>query len=133
MTETDDEQIAELVSRFETAVMEWACMDYGPTSDRFYDTKVMTVKDALIARIEQEQQRNPNPCEAHEAISVPHCPICMQATIERLRELLKVARCPDEDCIDGAVPHGPTPDGHWEACQCQWCDERKTTLEADDD
>ncbi len=46
------------------------------------------------------------------------------ARIEALEALLRVARCPNEKCQDGAIPHGPDPDGNWEAEQCQWCDER---------
>ena len=42
---------------------------------------------------------------------------------ERMRCLLKVAVCPACDG-SGAIPHGPYPDGSWEAEQCQWCDER---------
>jgi len=47
---------------------------------------------------------------------------------DRLRELLKIARCPNTSCVDGAIPHGPYSDGSWEAEQCQWCDERSTAL-----
>lgn len=45
-----------------------------------------------------------------------------------LRTLLEIARCPNASCIDGAIPHGPDPDGNWEAEQCQWCDERQQAL-----
>ena len=31
--------------------------------------------------------------------------------------------CPIPECDKGAIPHGPDPDGHWEAEQCQYCAE----------
>jgi len=46
-------------------------------------------------------------------------------TIEKMRELLRVAECPDGNCDkNGAagILHG---DGDWEIYQCQWCHERK--------
>ncbi len=47
----------------------------------------------------------------------------------RLRGLLGAARCPNCDG-SGAIPHGPTPDGDWEAEQCQWCYEKQEALAA---
>jgi len=44
--------------------------------------------------------------------------------IEQLEALLRHARCPNKDCIDGAYPFGP--DG--ELCECEWCDEREALL-----
>jgi hypothetical protein len=41
----------------------------------------------------------------------------LRAENERLRELLYVARCPNEK-----------RDGHEQAWQCQWCDERNTAV-----
>ena len=38
------------------------------------------------------------------------------ARIETLEALLRIARCPNTDCHDGAIPHGPDPDGHWGRC-----------------
>ncbi|MEE4301756.1 MAG: hypothetical protein V2J24_20125 [Pseudomonadales bacterium] len=35
--------------------------------------------------------------------------------------------CP-EQCDNGVIPHGPLPDGSWEAQQCQHCDERDRVL-----
>ena len=50
---------------------------------------------------------------------------CDCAEIKRINAellgLLKMAHCPNRDCIGGAIPHGPNPDGDWEAEQCQWC------------
>lgn len=46
------------------------------------------------------------------------------------RELLRVARCPNTSCVDGAIPSGPDPDGNWSAEQCQWCYERNKALDA---
>ncbi|KKL81528.1 hypothetical protein LCGC14_1993830 [marine sediment metagenome] len=43
----------------------------------------------------------------------------LQAEIVELKELLKVAKCPNS-CIDGSIPHRSS-DG-WEQEQCQWCD-----------
>ena len=39
-------------------------------------------------------------------------------------KLLEVARCPNTDCIDGAIPH-QVGEQEWEAEQCQWCYERE--------
>lgn len=50
----------------------------------------------------------------------------------RLRGLLGAARCPNCDG-SGAIPHGPTPDGDWEAEQCQWCYEKQEALAAGGD
>lgn len=47
--------------------------------------------------------------------------------IEQLEALLRHARCPNKDCIDGAYPFGP--DG--ELCECEWCDGRKALLAED--
>lgn len=52
----------------------------------------------------------------------------LEAERDRLREFLSHARCPYCDG-SGATPHGPLPDGSWEAEQCQWCDERRAALE----
>ncbi len=56
---------------------------------------------------------------AHARQDLPDC----TAEIERLRGLLKVAKCP---CCDGS---GGYYDNHGNACQCQWCDEVKQALE----
>lgn len=52
----------------------------------------------------------------------------LRGTLRQAGQLLRVARCPDTDCHKGAIPHGPDPDGNWEAQQCQWCYERDTTI-----
>jgi hypothetical protein len=49
--------------------------------------------------------------------------------MRKLETLLKVARCPNSQCIDGAIPHGPDPNGEWEAEQCQWCAEYNALME----
>jgi len=43
------------------------------------------------------------------------------------QRLLEVARCPDDDCTDGVIPH-QVGDNEWEAQQCQWCYEREHFL-----
>ncbi len=48
--------------------------------------------------------------------------------VEALEVLLRVARCPNDGCRDGAVPV-QVGEGEWEAEQCQWCDERKEATE----
>lgn len=53
--------------------------------------------------------------------------------IERLRALLEMARCPNLACVMGIVPHGPDPDGGWEAEQCQWCFERDELVKGEED
>jgi hypothetical protein len=45
------------------------------------------------------------------------------AELERLQNLLKVAKCPNENCTNGAVFSGLDPDGQDQWEQCQWCDE----------
>lgn len=42
-------------------------------------------------------------------------------------ELVRQWPCP-QGCVDGSIPHGPTPDGDWIAQQCQFCDERELVL-----
>ena len=44
-----------------------------------------------------------------------------------LVEAIKRWPCPS-NCDNGAIPHGPLPDGSWEAEQCQFCDERSRVL-----
>lgn len=41
--------------------------------------------------------------------------------------LLCVSRCPNENCIDGAIPN-QVGEQEWEAQQCQWCFERDLAL-----
>jgi hypothetical protein len=59
--------------------------------------------------------------------------IIAEKRIRQLESLLRVAKCPNSDCIDGAIPHGPYPDGNWEAEQCQWCYEKEALLEDEKD
>lgn len=47
-----------------------------------------------------------------------------------LADRLRGMPCGDPNCTDGAIPHGPTPDGHWEAEQCQICYEIKEAADA---
>ena len=52
-----------------------------------------------------------------------------------LTERLRSMPCGLTECTDGAIPHGPTPDGQWEAEQCQICayiNEAADALEAKD-
>ena len=37
--------------------------------------------------------------------------------------LLEVARCPNENCMEGTIPH-QVDENEWEPEQCQWCHER---------
>lgn len=46
---------------------------------------------------------------------------------EKLKGLLKIAKCPNTDCKDGAIPHQLTAD-NWIAEQCQWCYEKDELL-----
>jgi hypothetical protein len=46
---------------------------------------------------------------------------------KQLRTLIAVARCPDENCVDGAIPVQVGED-EFEAQQCQWCYERAGIL-----
>lgn len=46
---------------------------------------------------------------------------------EKLVELLRIAKCPNSECQDGAIPH-QVGEQEWEAEQCQWCDEKKQAL-----
>lgn len=55
--------------------------------------------------------------------------------IEQLEALLRHARCPNKDCIDGAIAiqvQANNRDG-WDYGleHCQWCDERKALLAED--
>jgi len=49
------------------------------------------------------------------------------AQLRAMETLLRAAFCPS-DCDGGSIPHGPDPDGQWEAEQCQWCYERGQLL-----
>jgi len=44
--------------------------------------------------------------------------------IEKLKALLKVAKCPNIDCDNQGNIAVRDQDGDWEAEQCQWCYER---------
>ena len=46
--------------------------------------------------------------------------------IEKLEELLQLAKCPDCDG-SGSIPH-QFMDGEWDQQQCQWCDERNKMI-----
>lgn len=52
--------------------------------------------------------------------------------MDKMRELLEVAKCPNDECEDGVVPHcsGVDDDGQCilEPQQCQWCAERQAAL-----
>ena len=48
--------------------------------------------------------------------------------IVRLRELLKIARCPNTSCLDGSIPH-QISDDEWEAEQCQFCYEKALEID----
>ncbi len=50
----------------------------------------------------------------------------VEAELSQVRELLKVAKCPNS-CIDGSIPHRIVRG--WEQEQCQWCYERKQALD----
>lgn len=39
-------------------------------------------------------------------------------------ELLKISKCPDVECVDGAIPT-QIGEMEWSATQCQFCAERK--------
>ena len=52
----------------------------------------------------------------------------LNAEIVRLRELLKIARCPNTSCLDGSIPH-QISDDEWEAEQCQFCYEKALEID----
>ena len=47
--------------------------------------------------------------------------------IKELKELLKIARCPNVGCYNGSIAHGDNEKG-FEQEQCQFCEERKQAL-----
>jgi hypothetical protein len=56
----------------------------------------------------------------------------LEQQIKELKELLKVANCPN-DCQDGSIAHGSNlgysdQEVEWEQEQCQFCDERKQAI-----
>ena len=62
---------------------------------------------------------NDNVCKAYKALSDEN---------ERLRGLLKVAKCPNKGCDNkGTIAVGSNEEG-WEPEPCQWCDERAEAL-----
>jgi hypothetical protein len=57
------------------------------------------------------------------------------AEIERLRDLLKIAKCPNANCDNnGTICNGEYDHGNgeieYDLEQCEWCDERFRVLEA---
>lgn len=73
----------------------------------------------------------------HKALTHQRMLMCAEAcegmpdmkpgSVRKLFILLRAAKCPACDG-SGAIPHGPMPDGSWEAQQCQWCCERVEAL-----
>lgn len=61
----------------------------------------------------------------------------LQAQVDSLKKLLKVAECPDGNCVNGTVGvwKGELPDGTeaWESYECQWCAERKAAIKGESD
>ena len=49
-----------------------------------------------------------------------------QALIDKTKELLRVAKCPNAHCVDGVISEGFAQD--YEHFQCQWCAEREVAL-----
>lgn len=70
-------------------------------------------------------------------LKLADCIAELQAQVVELKKLLKVAECPDGDCVNGAVGvwKGEHPDGteSWESYECQWCAERKAAIKGDKD
>lgn len=52
----------------------------------------------------------------------------LRAQIQRLKALLKVARCPDPDCDNNGTIAVRVSDEEWEPQQCQWCHEKRLEL-----
>lgn len=56
-----------------------------------------------------------------------------------VRETLAARACPVKLCVEGSIPGGPDPDGHWIASQCECCamaeevDSALDALPGDDD
>lgn len=67
------------------------------------------------------------PLSAKEIIGlIKQAPAALKRVGE-LEKLLRIARCPNTECRDGAIPR-QVADQEWEAEQCQWCYERKAAL-----
>ena len=81
------------------------------------------VTDAVSCKFPVRIRSNMN-FIAHARQDLPDC----LAEIERLKGLLKVAKCPNCDG-SGGIPH-QVAEAEWEQEQCQWCDEIKA-LEAE--
>lgn len=61
-----------------------------------------------------------------------HCQGCQDSllsTIEQLQALLKISHCPNENCLDGSIPH-QISEKDWEAEQCQFCFEKGRLIPA---
>lgn len=83
--------------------------------------------EAMLQAMVIESQRKADLVKCPECGSNVCCGAEMSERIEELEKLLKVAACP-ANCDGGTIPHGPNPDGVWEAQQCQFCDERSLLL-----
>ena len=46
--------------------------------------------------------------------------------VKPLKELLRVAKCPNAHCVDGVIQEGFPDD--YQVFQCQWCAERDALL-----
>lgn len=54
-----------------------------------------------------------------------------QAKLEQVKGLVEVARCPNLQCIEGAIPHRSAPGSDLEWEQCQWCAEKQAIIDGD--
>lgn len=55
--------------------------------------------------------------------------------MNKILELLKIARCPDVECTDGTIASWAYRNGSYgePIChQCQWCDEREQILKEEE-
>lgn len=61
-------------------------------------------------------------------MSAEHEVTDLRCALSKACKLLELARCPDTDCMDGAIPH-QIGENEWEAQQCQWCCEKGALVE----
>ena len=90
---------------------------YGLWHDLPRNTKVKRIEELEAANKWLSDVRQDGPVIAEQAERIRE----LEAEVQRLRELLSVAKCPNKNCIDGYFPDGP--DG--EPQECVWCAERK--------
>lgn len=63
-----------------------------------------------------------------EKVLIPTCDLYTIDHAEALAKLLEISKCPNSECLEGAIPHQIGDGTEWTVEQCQWCDETINAL-----